>query len=98
MHNPPVNADGEILGEFEDQTEREQDRVPITEVEVERALKAMHNRKAAGICEIPPELLKQGGPVMVGVMTRMFNAFLEKQSVPAEGKNIIIPLFKNKGS
>ena len=46
----------------------------------------MHDRKATAICEIPPELLKQGGPVMVGVMTRMFNALLEKQSVPAEGK------------
>ena len=59
----------------------------------------MQNRKAAGICGIPPELLKHRGAVMVGVMTRMFNVLLNEQRVPAEWKKaIIVPLFKNKGN
>ena len=50
----------------------------------------MQNRKAAGICGIPPELLKHGGAMMVGVMTRMFNVLLNEQRVPAEWKKAII--------
>ena len=97
--NPPVSADKELLGEFQDQTKREQDRVPISEVEVERALKAMYNRRATSTYDIPPELLKQGGSVIVGVMTRLFNVLLEEHRVPAEWKKaIIIPLYINKGS
>ena len=86
LYNPPVNADQDLLREFDARTESEQDTVPISEIEVEEALKAMKNRKAAGICEIPPELLKQGGPRMVGEITRMFNVFLEEQRVPADWK------------
>ena len=97
MYNPPVNVGRYLLGENEDQTEREQDRVPISGLDVEKAQKVLHNKKAVGICEIPPELLKQGGPVKVGVMTRMFNVLVEEQRVPAEWKKaIIIPFFKTE--
>ena len=62
-------------------------------------MKALCNRKAAGICGIPPELLKYGGVDVIREITIMFNAFLEEERVPAEWKKaIIVPLLKNKGS
>ena len=96
-----MNEDRELLREYELQHERDgqSDQVTISETEVERALKAVQKRKAAGICGIPPELLKYGGADMIREMTKMFNVFLEEERVPDEWKKaIIIPLFKNKGS
>ena len=101
LYNPPTNADRELLREYEVQHERDgqSDPVTISETEVERALIAVQNRKAAGVCGIPPELLKYGGADMIREMTKMFNVFLEEERVPDEWKKaIIVPLFKNKGS
>ena len=36
----------------------------------------MRNRKAAGVCGIPPELLKYGGVESTREMTKKFNAVL----------------------
>ena len=100
LYNPQTTADQDLLGEYE--TQNEQEELPdttISEAEVERAVKALCNRKAAGICGIPPELLKYGGVDMIREMTSMFNVFLEQERVPDEWKKaIIVPLFKNKGS
>ena len=58
----------------------------------------MHNGKAAGMCAIPPELLKYQGFVMVGVLTGTFNVLLQEQRVPAEWKRaIVVPLLSRKG-
>ena len=72
--------------------------IPISEAEVERALKSMRNRKAAGVCGIPPELLKYGGVEVTKDLTKLFNAIMEEQRVPEDWKKaIIVLLFKNKG-
>ena len=66
---------------------------------MERALNSIRNRKDAGICGIPPELLKHGGAEVTKELTRLFNRIMEEQGVPEDWKKaIIVPLFKNKGS
>ena len=77
----------------------QEELIPKSETEFERALKAMRNRKAAGVCEIPPELLKFGGAEVNKELTRLFNKIMEEQRVSEDWKKaIIVPLFKNKGS
>ena len=90
--------DTELLGEYEVER-RNEEWAPITEVEVNAALRSTENRKAAGVCGIPPELLKYGGEEMVCELTTLFNLIMEEKRVPEEWKKaIIVPIFKNKGS
>ena len=101
LYNPPTSADRQLLQEFEVEhgAVEQEDLVPISEAEVERALKAMRNRKAAGVCGIPPELLKYGGSEVTRQLTKLSNVILEEQRVPDDWKKaVIVPLFKNKGS
>ena len=44
-------------------------------------LKAMRNRKAAGVCGIPPELLKYGGAEVTKELTRLFNKIVGEQRI-----------------
>ena len=98
LYNPVVNVDRELLGEYEVQGSNEEWE-PITEEEVNAALRSTKNRKAAGVCGIPHELLKYGGEEMVRELTTLFNLIVEEKIVPEEWKRaIIVPIFKNKGS
>ena len=101
LYNPTTNADQDLIREYEVEHSGtgQDDMIPISEAEVERALKSMRNRKAAGVCGIPPDLLKYGGAEVTKELTKLFNAIVEEQSVPEDWKKaIIVPLFKNKGS
>ena len=61
---------------------------------MESALKVVQNRKAARICNIPPELLKYGGADIIREITKMFQVFLENERISDEWKKaIIVPLF-----
>ena len=91
------------MSEYEIQHEQDgQEELPaltISEAEVERAVKTLCNRTAAGICSIHPELLKYGGAYRIREKASMFNVFLEEERVPDELKKAIIgPLFRNKGN
>lgn len=101
LYNPAVHADRTLLNEYETEVyqaeRREEDQ--ISEMEVELAMKSLKNRKAAGICKIPPELLKHGGAEVTRGLTRLFNKIMEEENVPSDWKKaIIVPIFKNKGS
>jgi len=61
LYNPTTNTDRNFLRDYEGgRGENEEDNI-ISVAEMEEVLKGMRNRIAAGICEIPPELLKFGG-------------------------------------
>ena len=101
LYNPPINADRDLLTEYEGHQDHDTqaEGVVISENEVESAIKALRNRKAEGVCGIPPELLKYGGADMKREMCRLFNAVLDQERVPEDWKKaIIVPIFKNKGS
>ena len=83
LYNPPVNADRELVREYEMES-GEEDGIPVSEMEVNGALRAMRNRKAAGICGILPELLKYGGAGMISEMTNLFNMIMEEKRLPVE--------------
>ena len=67
LYNPPTNADRQLLREYEFAHERDGqlDQLTISETEVKRAVKAVQNRKPAGNCGLPPELLKYGEADMI---------------------------------
>ena len=100
LYNPQTNADQELLAEYAvDNRLTGEESITITEAEVDGAMKAIRERKAAGVCGIPPELLKHGGRAMKSELTKLFNVILEEQTIPADWrKAIIVPIFKNKGS
>lgn len=51
----------------------EDDNFPILREEVEAAIKALKNRKAAVIDNIPAELIKHGGTTVTDILIRICN-------------------------
>ena len=54
----------------------------ISREEVERCVKRQKNGKAAGLDEIPYEMYKNGGEVLIDRMTDLFNQVWEEERVP----------------
>ena len=98
--NPVQGLDEELHEELQEQEEEEgDDGGVITRNEVGKALKSMKNRKAAGVCEITTELLKEGGPTLELWLTQVFNKVWRAENVPEDWKKaVIVAIFKNKGS
>lgn len=67
---------------------------PITEEEVQKAIKRLNNGKSSGIDHIQPELLKHAEAI-VPHLTSLFNKVWRSKEVPSDWRNgIIIPLPK----
>src|SRR5277367_2095428 len=65
--------------------------------EVMEALKEMKGGKAAGVDNITPEIIKEGGEEMVGWMCKLFNKAFVERGVPEDWKKeIIAPVYKGK--
>ncbi|MFA0954709.1 RNA-directed DNA polymerase, partial [Klebsiella pneumoniae] len=66
--------------------------------ELQRAVRALKNGKAAGVDGITAEMLKYGGAVLDVKLLELFNACYKCKKVPEEWKNaVIVPLYKGKG-
>ena len=65
----------------------------ITVEEVQKAVRAIKNRKAVGIDELPGELIKTGGNVMVDALHLLFNAIWRSGRLPLIWKTGIIKPF-----
>jgi len=66
--------------------------------EVATALRKLENNKAAGICNIPAELLKYGGSSCTEWLTRIFQVW-RTGTIPEDWKNgTVLPFYKGKGS
>src|SRR5277367_4523890 len=85
--------------EFEgDEEERVLCESRISIDEVREALKEMKGGKAAGVDNITPEMIKEGGEEMVGWMCKLFNKAFVERGVPEDWKKAIIaPVYKGKG-
>ena len=71
----------------------------ISDEEIQRAIKALKNKKAVGIDNILNEEIKTTFPVFKNIYKKLFNLILDTGIFPeiwADG--LIIPIFKKKGS
>jgi len=69
----------------------------ITIDEVQASLNEMKNKKAPGEDNIPIEAIKEGGPVLLEMVTVLFNKCLEQERVPEAWENAVITLLHKKG-
>ena len=71
---------------------------PPTEKEVLEAIHQLQPGKAPGPDGIPPEVFKEGGPLLVKELTSQFQAFWEHGALPQDLKDAnIVHLYKHKG-
>ena len=76
----------------------DQDNFPILECEVEAAIQALKMGKSAGIDNIPAELIKAGGHIVIQILLDICNKIWETGIWPSDWtKSMIISLHK-KGS
>ncbi|XP_035772278.1 uncharacterized protein LOC118456011 [Neolamprologus brichardi] len=71
-------------------------RITIEEVKI--AIKSLKNNKAAGLDEIPAELLKHGGQAMVEELTTLFNKCWQSGTVPEDWRRGAIVKLPKKGN
>eukprot|EP00795_Rhopilema_esculentum_P016084 gene16084-7436_t len=71
---------------------------PITEREVEKAIKSLKINKAPGLDQISAEIIKNGGAVLKEWLTGLLNQCWEKECVPQEWKKGAIVKLPKKGS
>ena len=75
-----------------------QDNFPILESDVETDIQALKMGKSAGIDNIPAELIKAGGYIVIQILQDICNKIWETRIWPSDWtKSIIISLHK-KGS
>jgi len=70
---------------------------PVTKAEIRKALGSLKNGKAAGIDNIPPEALKEGGSVLVDQLHHLLNQIWTDEEIPAEWKEGLIVKLPKKG-
>src|SRR6218665_1535396 len=87
----------EDLEDLEDIEELEIDKGDVSKEEIQRAIKNLKNRKAAGSDKICPEMIKYGGKEMLEQLTRLYNKVWRLGRVPKEWRNGIIIPFPKKG-
>ena len=66
--------------------------------EVTRAIKHLKNRKSAGIDNIPPEIIKEGGYLLKRRLFKLITQIWEEEVVPQDLKDaVIVTIYKKKG-
>lgn len=67
----------------------------VTKIFVEKQLKNLKKRKAAGVDQIPPGMLKDAASVLAGPLSFLINLSLRTSTVPSDWKiSKVIPLHK----
>ena len=68
---------------------------PILETEVEKLIQELDTTKSVGLDDIPPKILKWSAPVIVPIITKLFNKCLLGGIYPDSLKLArVIPIFK----
>ena len=65
--------------------------------EEKNALRRMKKGKAVGPDELPVEVWKCMGQMVIKFLTRLFNRLLVGERMPEEWRSVLIPIYKNKG-
>ena len=64
-------------------------------IDVRMAIEALKNGKAAGVDNIPAEVFKVGGELMVDIIYTLITLIWEKEQMPKEwGTALICPIYK----
>ena len=85
----------EVLANLEDHSHVETPEV--NREEVERAVKRLQNKKAAGEDRIVAELVKNGGEAMIDWLMELLQEMWKTRQVPQEWENAtLVPLHKKK--
>ena len=76
----------------------DQENVHFLESEVESGIRALHIGKSPGFDNIPAELLKFGGNILITICTDIFNKIWETGIWPSDWTNSLIISIHKKGS
>ena len=72
---------------------------PVTEYEVERAIRELNNNKAPGYDGITSEHVKFAGPSLVRILCLLFKQCIKSEYIPLSfRKGIQVPLYKGKNT
>ena len=72
-------------------------QTPIKRCEVQKAVNKLKKNKACGYDHISAEHIKYGGPLLITIITTIFNSINEIEYIPINfRRGIQIPLFKGK--
>ena len=79
-------------------TEEELEEEPPDILDIEMAIQSMNNNKSPGIDNIPAELYKKGGGVLLNKIHSLIKGIWREEKMPTDWtKNIIVPIYKNRG-
>ena len=79
-------------------TEEELEEEPPDVLDIEMVIQSMSNNKSPGIDNIPAELYKKGGGLLINKIHSLIKVIWREEKVPTDWKtNIIVPIYKNKG-
>lgn len=87
----------DCLGITERETTSPAREITVTEERVKRCIKGMKDGKAPGPGEIPSELIKNGTPKLVRIMTKLINSCINKGDIPEDWKIVYITPIHKKG-
>jgi len=63
------------------------------------AIQSMNNNKSPGIDNIPAELCKSGGGLLLNKIRSLIKRIWKEEKMPADWTtNIIVPIYKNRGA
>ena len=72
--------------------------MPITEGELDKALKTTRSGKAPGQDGIPADVWKRGGPSLKNKLLVLFNVCWDTECLPQDFKDaVIVTIYKKKG-
>ena len=71
---------------------------PILREEVEAAIRSLQNGKAAGVDNVPAELLKYGGTEVIDILTKICNKIWQTGQWPTPWTQSLIITLPNKGN
>ena len=69
----------------------------ITKAEIRVAVKKLKNGKAPGLDNLPPEALKEGGPITVDVVHKFPNKIWKEEEIPNDWKEGLLIKLPKKG-
>lgn len=95
LYNHKNNGDINVLTSLESTND---DDHPILREEVEKAIKTLKTGKAAGVDNIPAELIKHGGTTLTDILTQICNKIWQTGEWPSTWTQSLIITLPKKGN